>query len=81
MSTGQQVLFNAGRSLPALRLQAGFHGDFISGKLLIKFHIYVQKIKSLDLFEIGFYEFWLWQLSQAVKGLHCLELRFQGGDK
>lgn len=65
--TGQQILFNAGRSLPALRLQAGFHGDFISGKLLIKFHIYVQKIKSLDLFEIGFYEFWLWQLSQQSR--------------
>ena len=33
-----------------------FHGDFISSKLLIELHIYDQKIKSLDLFEAGFYE-------------------------
>lgn len=69
--TGPQVLFNVGRSFPALLLlcglQAGFCGDFISSKLLIKFHIYGQKIKSLDLFETGFYEFWLWQLSQQSR--------------
>lgn len=58
--TGQQALLNVGFS-PALRLQADFHGNFISSKLLIKFHIYGQKIKSLDLFEIGFYEFGLWR--------------------
>lgn len=46
---------------------SGFHGDFISSKLLIKFHIYDQKIKSLDLSEIGFYEFGLRQLSQQLK--------------
>lgn len=33
-----------------------FHGDFVSSKLLIELHIYGQKIKSLDLFEVGFYE-------------------------
>lgn len=33
-----------------------FHGNFISSKLLIELHIYDQKIKSLDLFEVGFYE-------------------------
>lgn len=60
-------MFSAGGSSPPLRLQAGFHGDFISSKLLIKFHIYDQKIKSLDLFEIGFYEFWLQQLSQQSR--------------
>lgn len=48
----------------SLRLHSGFHGDFISSKLLIKFHIYDQKIKSLGLSEIGFYEFGLRQLSQ-----------------
>jgi alpha-acetolactate decarboxylase len=47
-----------------LSLHSGFHGDFISSKLLIKFHIYDQKIKSLGLSEIGFYEFGLRQLSQ-----------------
>lgn len=53
---------------PGLRCaQAGFHCDFVSGQLLIKFHIYDQKIKSLDLFEIGFYEFWLQQLSQQSR--------------
>lgn len=40
-----------------LPLQAGFHGDFISSKLLIEFPIYDQKIKPLDLFERGSYEF------------------------
>lgn len=33
-----------------------FHGDFISSKLLIELHIYGQKIKSLDLFQVEFYE-------------------------
>lgn len=34
----------------SLRLHSSFHGDFISSKLLIKFHIYDQKIKSLGPF-------------------------------
>lgn len=55
---------NGAASPGSLRLQAGFHCDFVSSQLLIKFHIYDQKIKSLDLFEIGVYEFWLQQLSQ-----------------
>lgn len=48
-------------------LYSGFRGNFISSKLLIKFHIYDQKIKSLDLSEIGFYEFGLRQLSQQLR--------------
>lgn len=51
----------------SLHLYSGFCGDFISSKLLIKFHIYGQKIKSLDLSEIGFYEFGLRQLSQQLR--------------
>lgn len=64
---GQRLRFTRWAFSAPLRLRAAFHGDFISSELLIKFHIYDQKIKSLDLFEIGFYEFWLRQLSQQSR--------------
>lgn len=65
----------------SLCLRSSFHGDFISSELLIKFHIYDQKIKSLSLSEIGFYEFRLGQLSQQGSACHCLDSQFQSGNK
>lgn len=66
-SEGERVNRIAGPALcGSPHLYSGFRGDFISSKLLIKFHIYDQKIKSLDLSEIGFYEFGLRQLSQQL---------------
>lgn len=65
---GRREVMGPQAASPGLRCaQAGFHCDFVSGQLLIKFHIYDRKIKSLDLFEIGFYEFWLQQLSQQSR--------------
>lgn len=61
----------------AVCLQAGFHGDFISSKLLIKFHIYDQKIKSLDLSEVGVYECGLLRLSQQSRACATVSRQLQ----
>lgn len=86
LGTGEQRQGRVNRTLglalcDSLCLHSSFHGDFISSKLLIKFHIYDQKIKSLGLSEIGFYEFGLRQLSQQRRACRYLDSQFQSGNK
>lgn len=61
---------------PPLQSPGWLPATSLASKLLIKFHIYDQKIKPLALFEIGFYEFGLGKLSQQSGGLHGLKPEF-----